>query len=153
MNGLALAVLVLVSGGARSPLALPDWAGLDAFPGRPGLAGTLAAVPLEAGEPAGPPPCIGDVCQPRVSVPGFEPRIDPRGRRTGLLVSALERMDAGFLAVIARSVATAGLRVDYRPPQTEPTVPGRPNNGRLDVHLRWRLDAWHGPVWRPARAP
>jgi hypothetical protein len=156
MNGLLIAVLVMASGGAPPPLAAPDWTRLDGMATGASLSGALHPEALRASgaiEAQGPPVCVGEVCQPRVSVPGFEPRFDSRGRRTDLLASTLERMDAGFVARFARSMATSGVRLDYRPPQVERAVPGRPNNGRLEVLVRWRLDAWHGPVWAPARSP
>jgi hypothetical protein len=151
MSGLALAVLVLVSGGARSQLALPDWAGAQALQVQHGLDGTLSESALRAAgaeEPWSPPACIGDTCQPRVSVPGFEQRIDMRGKRTELFVAALERMDAGIVATVARSMAVAGVRLEYRPPQLQQALPGRPGAGRLELLVRWRLDAWNDPVWR-----
>jgi hypothetical protein len=151
MNGLALAVLVLTSGGARSHLALPDWAGAQALQVQDVLGDALSESALRAAgveEPWSPPACIGDTCQPRVSVPGFEPRIDTRGKRTELFVSALERMDAGILATVARSMAVAGVRLEYKPPQLQQAVPGRPGAGRVELLVRWRLDAWHDPVWR-----
>jgi len=149
MHGWALAVMLLANGGAQPPLALSAGNGVD-------LAGRLGALSLVTGvpdEPEAPPACFVDVCQPRVAVPGFEPRFDARSKRTDLAAVALERLDAGMVARVARSIATTGLRLDYAPPQADPAGPGRGGFGRLNVFVRWRLDAWLGPVWAVRRAP
>ena len=156
MGGVALAILILVSGGATSGLVLPDWGSAPAFVASQGLDGALTESALRAVGAAAtrsPPPCVGDTCQPRVSIPGHEPRVDVRGKRTELFLSALERMNAGFVTTVARSVATAGIRLDYQPPRGQDANSRHPNAGRFVLIVRWRLDSWHGPVWQAARSP
>src|SRR5512136_3028214 len=118
MSGLAVVLMALVSGGGRVDLAVPGPG--DVAVGA--LDGALTEVSLRAHaaeSPWTPPACIGDTCQPVVSVPGFEPRIDVRGKRTEFFVSTLERMDAGLVAVVARSMSTAGVRLEFSPPQAQ----------------------------------
>jgi len=157
MGGVALALLVLVSGGATSNLALPYFGRSRASEASPGLDGALTESALRtavAADPWSAPPCIGDTCQPPVSIPGWhEPKIDMRGKRTEFFVSALEHMNAGFVATVARSMATTGIRLEYRPPQAQDAIPGHRNPGRIELMVRWRLDSWHGPVWQVARSP
>jgi hypothetical protein len=76
-----------------------------------------------------------------------------RGKRTELLVSALARMNAGFVTTVARSVATAGIRLDYQPPGAHDASSRHPNAGRFALIVRWRPDSWHGPVWQAPRSP
>ncbi len=96
---------------------------------------------------SGPPPWIGDFCQPRVAIPGWKPNIDPRSGANGLLIVAGERLPLGPVSTVARVAGIAGLRVEYRPPQVGllPNDPAR--GGRFTVGVRWRLDAWSGPNW------
>ena len=52
------------------------------------------------------------------------------------------------MSSIARVVNATGVQVDYRPPQLEAATGGRGGGlGKLNVGIRWRLDAWSGPVW------
>jgi hypothetical protein len=146
MSGLAVVLMALVSGGGRVDLAVPGPG--DVAVGA--LDGALTEVALRAHPaetPWTPPACIGDTCQPVVSVPGYEPRIDVRGKRTEFFVSTLERLDAGLVAVVARSMATAGVRLEFTPAQAQAPVPGRTGAGRVELVVRWRLDAWHAPHW------
>jgi hypothetical protein len=112
----------------------PDPLGLDALP------------PSDAPEP---PPCVGEVCQPRVAVPGHDPVYSIRGKRTELAVTYLRRLDLEPVATVASWLAVTGVRLDFTPPQFEPgKIPvGHAGWGRLTVWLRWRLDANNTPVF------
>ena len=96
-----------------------------------------------------PPACSGDVCQPIVAVPGFEPRLSIRGKRTELVVKLLGRARVEPLATVMWALAATGLRVDFTPASFEPgsLSSGHGGWGHLQVLLRWRLDAANGPVW------
>jgi len=86
-----------------------------------------------------PAPCQGDVCQPRVAVPGFEPRLSTRGKRTELFLRTLDRLGLEPFATAARYLAATGLRLDVAPPT-------RAGPAHFEVFLRLRLDAWGAPV-------
>ncbi len=142
---LAAAAFTLLAGGglglARGDL--PDWA--QASP--PDL--PVAMLRAQGDRPeGGVAACLGEYCQPRVSLPGQQPAFDARGKRTELVLAAIDRMRLGALSSIARAAGTAGVRVDWRPPQLGAIGGGGPGGlGKLDVGFRWRLDAWHGPTW------
>ena len=143
-------VLACVVGGATRPDGVSlAWAAPGAV--RPSRAELLVATANAGG--TGSPACFADVCQPRVAVPGHEPRYDSRGRRTELALALLDRLDAEPLAGAARTVAATGLRLDWVPPQMDRAAPGHTGFGRVTVLVRWRLDAWSGPVWPARRAP
>ena len=102
----------------------------------------------EARSAGAPPACSGDVCQPRVSVPGFEPRFDARGKRTELVLLALDRAHVEPLATIVWALASTGLRFDYTPPQMDAGLAsGHGGWGHVQLLLRWRIDAQNAPVW------
>lgn len=86
----------------------------------------------------GRPPCAGDVCQPVVAVPGFEPRWDARGRRTELFLSMLARVDLGAASSVARWIAGTGVSVDCR-------MPDRAQALQFNVSMRWRIGALGTP--------
>lgn len=96
-----------------------------------------------------PPACSGDVCQPIVAVPGFEPKLSIRGKRTELVVKLLGRARVEPLATVMWALAATGLRVDFTPASFDSgsLSSGRGGWGHLQVLLRWRLDAANGPVW------
>jgi hypothetical protein len=99
-------------------------------------------------EAAGAPPCVADVCQPRVAVPGYEQRISMRGKRTELAVKLLDRARLEPFASAFWFLAATGLRLDYTPPQFDNALDaGRGGWGHAQVLLRWRIDAWNEPVW------
>jgi hypothetical protein len=126
-------VVATASAGFRQ-LELPPWA--------------LVATPPRAGP--GAPACSGDVCQPRVSVPGFEPRVSMRGRRTDLALALLDRARVEPLATVVWVMAATGLRFDYTPAVFDEGAglsTGHGGWGHLQVLLRWRLDAESAPVW------
>lgn len=111
------------------------------------LAGGVAAggVPSDRGRGRrAAPACAGDVCQPRVAVPGHEPRF--RGGRTDVFLALLSRSPLRPVSAIARQVADSNLRVDFSPSFGQSSERGW---GRVVVSLRWRLDASNAPVARP----
>jgi hypothetical protein len=155
---LATAILVLACSGPKPSPTLAIMARHQIVRVPSGLDSALTDVALRTSgtEEAGtPPPCIGSTCQPRVSipVPGFEPRIDVKGKGGEFLASTLERMDAGIAATVARAVATSGARLEFRPQRAEDYVPGRPRFGQVALMVRWRLDAWGVPVFQVAASP
>jgi hypothetical protein len=117
--------------------------------GGPGTA-SLGAAPGDA-RPA-PPPCTGDVCQPVVSVPGFEPRYG-RVHRSELFVAALERAHVEPLASLAWAFVSTGLRLDWTPRALDgPNVDAR-GWGSVMLRLRVRLDAGNHLVFPRRRPP
>jgi hypothetical protein len=108
---------------------------------------------------ATPPPCLGDVCQPRVSVPGYEPRYG-RAHRSELFVMALERAHLEPFATIGWALVATGLRFDYTPVVFDGPNSGGHGWGSVFLRLRVRMDADNVPVFprrpghgdqRPAR--
>ncbi len=97
-------------------------------------AARVIAAEATRGETGRPAACFYDTCQPVVSVPGFEPRLDLRGRRTELFLAMLDRLDLGPVNDVARFVASTGVRVDYTPER------------KLRVWLRWRIGPYGEPV-------
>jgi len=141
---LAAFALQLVFGGGLGHARgdLPAWA--QPGPPAPPVALLVAQGPSGADNPA----CRAEFCQPRVSIPGQEPRFDTRGKRTEMALAAIDRLQLGAISSLARAANTAGVRVDYVPPQLDAWSGGRGGGlGKLAVAVRWRLDAWHGPVW------
>lgn len=90
------------------------------------------------------PACAAEVCQPRVAVPGHEPRF--RGGRTDVILALLSRSPLRPVSGLARRLADSNVRVDF-----SPNLGGSSDRGwgRLVVTLRWRLDASNAPVARP----
>jgi len=141
----ALALQLAIGGGLGFAAGeVPGWARPE--PPLSPVAALHAVAPAEAENPA----CRAEFCQPRVSIPGREPQFDSRGKRTELALAALDRLQVGTVSSLARAANTAGLRVDYLPSQLDGSNGGRGGFGKLSVGLRWRLDAWHGPVWAGA---
>ena len=105
---------------------------------------------------AEPPPCAGDVCQPRVSVPGFEPKLEMRGKRTELFLALLDHVHFEPIATLAWAIAATGVRLDYTPGAMSdgPNSSARGGWGRFQVYLSFRLDAANERVAmeRPGRA-
>ncbi len=155
MPGLAaLLVLALESGSAvhRAPDLRLEAPGGAADPAGPSA--RLVAVPDHRRDVAAavPPPCAGDVCQPRVSVPGYEPRFSITGLRTRLTVSALDALRIEPVASVARWLEVTGVRLDYTPAALDAAQnPGTPGVSHFKVLMRVRLDAWGAPVWTQAR--
>ena len=141
----ALAMQLVIGGGVgHAPGALPGWAHPD--PLASPVAGLRAEAPSEAANPA----CRAEFCQPRVSIPGNEPRFDSRGKRTEMALAAVDRLRLGAISTAARAANSAGVRIDYLPAQLDSQSAGRGGFGKLSVGFRWRLDAWHGPTWLDA---
>ncbi len=115
--------------------------------GRPSFFGEVA--PARADE-ALPPPCLGDVCQPRVSVPGYEPRYG-RSRRTELVALALERARLEPFATIGWALVTTGIRLDYRPAAFEGPNSGARGWGAVFLRFRLRMDAYNTLIF-PSRS-
>lgn len=111
-----------------------------------GTAGPLAV----ASEPraAGAAPCLGEICQPRVAVPGFEPRYG-RAHRSELFVLALTRARMEPLASVAWALTATGLRFDWTPAALEGPGAGAHGWGSLFLRVRLRLDADNLPVFVP----
>ncbi|WP_242344490.1 hypothetical protein [Anaeromyxobacter terrae] len=118
------------------------------------------AVQLTAGTSANPAPadgalppaCVGDVCQPRVSVPGYEPRLSSRGRRTELAAHLLARAHIEPLASVAHFLAVTGIRLDFTPAVLDTGLSRGPEGwGHAQLMLRWRIDAFGKPVWAVVR--
>lgn len=103
-------------------------------------------------EPATPPPCLGDVCQPRVSVPGYEPRYG-RVHRTELVVLALERAHLEPFATIGWALVATGLRFDYTPVAFDGPNSGGHGWGSVFLRLRVRMDADNVPVFPKRPGP
>jgi hypothetical protein len=139
----------LVIGGAmgHAPLGeLPAWARPDLLPS------SVMELRSETGATGSSPACIAEFCQPRIAIPGREPEFDTAGKRTELALAVIDGMKIGVISTIARAVQTSGLQIDYRPAQLESDSNARHGFGKLNVGVRWRLDAWHGPTWLgPAR--
>jgi hypothetical protein len=91
------------------------------------------------------PPCVGDVCQPRVSVPGYEPRYESVSR-TELALSYLDRVKLEPFATIAWTLLVTGLRLDYSPPVSDGASPAPAGWGTVFVRVRFRVDADNVPV-------
>jgi hypothetical protein len=96
----------------------------------------------------GPPPCLGEICQPRVSVPGFDPSYS-RPHRSELFVLALTRAHVEPIATIAWALASTGLRLDWTPVAMDGPNSGGHGWGSVFVRLRLRLDADNVPVFGP----
>lgn len=111
----------------------------------------VTRIPAMSTSASATPACSGEVCQPRVAVPGFEPKLSTRGKRTELVVSLLGRARVEPLATVMWALAATGLRVDFTPGSFDRGLSsGRGGWGHLQVLLRLRLDADNEPV-RPVR--
>lgn len=146
ISAAGLALLPVLAGTPAAP------AGTElrlALAGRVG-GGAEVALPAKAPrEEARAPACSGEICQPVVAVPGFEPRYSIRGKRTELVLKTLEKVPAGPLTDLMYLFSASGLRLDYTPPQLSPGSypPGYSGWGRASVWLRWRIDAAGTPVF------
>jgi hypothetical protein len=118
---------------------VPDWARAENLPG------AFVNYRVGAAPEAGMPPCLADVCQPRVAVPGYEPHYDTRNRGNGLIVFASQQKQLGAVASFAGLADTMGLRAQYLTGGALGSGPG--GKSMVTVGLRWRLDAWQTPTW------
>lgn len=120
-------------------------------------AAALARPPsAESAAPAdvtGPPPCVGDVCQPRVALPGYEPRVSTRGKRTELAAHLLDRANLEPLASISHFLLVTGLRLDVTLAALDRSrlTNGSAGWGHVQLMLRWRIDPVGKPVWAVVR--
>lgn len=103
-----------------------------------------AAGTARAGTPAT-PPCLGDVCQPRVSIPGMAPRY-VRPSRTELAAVYLDRIGLEPFATVAWLFLATGLRLDYEPPVFEGPARAPTGFGTFFVRMKLRVDADNLPV-------
>jgi hypothetical protein len=87
-----------------------------------------------------PPVCAGDVCQPRVAVPGLEPSFRS-GNRTDAVLAMLAGSPFHAVSKVARAVSN--VRLDYSPANN---VAGDRGWGKVVVSLRWRIDASGAPA-------
>ncbi|HEY6107180.1 MAG TPA: hypothetical protein VIV59_14440 [Anaeromyxobacteraceae bacterium] len=152
MQGLAaLLVLALHAGSARPPLPELRAAALVAVAGQgASLAKPAPARPRAGDEPA--PPCSGEVCQPQVAVPGYEPRFSTRGLRTRLTLEALDALRLEPVATVAWWLASTGVRLDYTPAALDAAANGGGVGvAHFQVLLRWRMDAWGSPAFMERR--
>jgi len=115
-----------------------------------GLASVASAAPAGSSVP---PPCVGDVCQPRVAVPGFEPRVSTGGKRTELAARLLDRANLEPLASVSHFLLVTGLRLEVKPSALDLSRPtnGSAGWGRAQLMLRWRIDPLGKPVWAVVR--
>jgi hypothetical protein len=87
-----------------------------------------------------------------VAVPGYEPRLSPRGKRTELAAHLLDRANLEPLASISNFLVTTGLRFDLRPAALDQSTATNGSGGnRFQLMLRWRIDALGKPVWAGVR--
>lgn len=123
-------------------LSAPSWGPLQRELELNSQLGLREVARTQAGEP--PPPCMDDVCQPRVALPGVDPSFDIRGKRTEFALAVLDRLDAATISDVARAIAMTGVRFDYTPPHG---LDARAGFGSVNLFVRWRLDAFGTPLW------
>jgi hypothetical protein len=112
----------------------------------PALVVGVPTLPRTAGEPSS-PACSGDVCQPRIALPGREPQFSQEGRRTDLALSMLERTQLEPVASVARVLERTGLRLNFTPRQLDAHAQDRTGWGHVLLGVRWRIDAHGVPAW------
>jgi hypothetical protein len=117
------------------------------------LAGPPFSARTARAEASAPPPCLGDVCQPRVAVPGYEPRLSTRGKRTELAAHLLDRANLEPLASVSHFLVVTGIRLDVTPAALDRSTltNGSAGRGHVQLMLRWRIDAFGKPVWAVVR--
>lgn len=103
--------------------------------------------PREGAPAEAPPPCLGDVCQPQVSVPGYAPAYSMRGSRTRLTLEALDRLRIEPVSTVAWWLVTTGVRFDYTPAAVDSALSGGTGVARGQITLAWRIDAWGSPTF------
>jgi hypothetical protein len=111
-----------------------------------------APLPVEGAprqKAGGGPVCSGDLCQPAVSVPGFEPTYG-RVHRSEAFVALLTRAHVEPIATIAWALVATGLRFDYTPVAFDGPNSGGHGWGSVFLRLRVRIDA-EGRVAIPPR--
>ena len=147
----AALVTALAAGPASAPAApagealgrAPDL-GIHPWRELPAPSGPAPSSPAGAAAP----PCLGEVCQPRVSVPGFDTGYS-RASRTELAVAYLERARLEPFATIGWALLATGLRLDYSPPSFEGASRAPQHWGTFFVRVKFRVDADNVPVVPP----
>jgi hypothetical protein len=141
---IATAALLATAAGA-SPSLAPD----APRGGPPELVPFLPALLLDGSgarsRGAAASPCLGDMCPPRVSIPGKEPRY-VRPSRSDLAFHYLDRMKLGPLSTAARGLLVTGLRLEYTPPQLEGPSTAPTRWGTVFLRVRFRIDAVNVPI-------
>ncbi len=94
------------------------------------------------------PVCSGDVCQPTVSVPGYDPGYG-RAHRSEAFVALLTRAHVEPIASIAWALVATGIRFDYAPPVFDGPSVGAHGWGSVMLRVRLRLDAVNHPTVPP----
>ncbi len=151
---LALTTAIVIGAPSAGPIAelsmatlrTPDLALRLRDPG-PGVGTTLSRDGASRGKTGG-PTCSGDVCQPAVSVPGFDLGYG-RAHRSEAFVALLTRAHIEPLATIAWALVATGLRFEYEPVAFDGPNSGGHGWGSVVVRLRLRLDAQGGVVIPP----
>ena len=146
MGALAAITVVLAALPGFRPAPAPAQALVayapTAFALRAGPPSAGPVAPMASDRPArSGPACLGDVCQPVVSVPGFEPRW--RKGRNELALALLERADIQPISSLAALVARSGVLLDFSPPVLD--AGARHGWGRLLVGFRWKLGSPREP--------
>ncbi len=148
----AVAILGLAPGVAEDQPALTRWrageavAHLDLRLRLVSGGGKLAVGPGPSTEPWVPPPCVADVCQARVDVPGFGPSFD-KPHKTELVVALLDRAGIEPFASVAWFFVATGVRVDWTPASMDPSLGAtRGGWGNLFLRMRLRIDSWNLPT-------
>ncbi len=95
---------------------------------------------------SGAPACAGDVCQPAVAVPGYEPSYG-RVHRSEAVVAVLAHAHVEPLATMGWALVATGLRFDYTPVAFDGPSSGGHGWGSVWLRLRVRLDARNAPVF------
>lgn len=93
------------------------------------------------GDRPGAAACAGDVCQPRVAIPGRQPGL--RASRTDAVLALLSRSPLEPVSRVARFLADGNVRVDFSPALGHAPERGW---GHLVVSLRWQLGASSAPA-------
>jgi hypothetical protein len=156
----ALAALSAAAG-TPDPTAVSAWRATEAVPQldvRPRLDlgdRTLSIAPARAGHAGheGLPPCVADVCQAVVEVPGFATSFG-RPHRSELFVALLDQAGIEPFATIAWVFVATGFRVDWAPPALDGGDPaGVRGWGSVFLRLRLRVDPMNQPVFPVRHRP
>jgi hypothetical protein len=154
MPGCALLVGLVSALSLQAPGPSGDW--------RPGERGPDLEVRLGVGgdgqraltvgperrAPDEPPPCIGEICQVRVEVPGY-PTTVGRPHRSDLVLALVDRAGIEPFATIAWAFVATGLRLEWTPPALavgDPAALTGSGWGSVFVRLRFRIDPMNHPV-------
>lgn len=124
---------------SRAMLVTPPSGGADArretlrVPGDRGVGGPRQA-----------PACPAEVCLVRsAAMPEATGHL--RVSRTDLVLGLLSRSRIPALANVATYIASANVRVDFRPGEPSGAPPGSSGWGKVMVTFRWKLDAENRP--------